>query len=98
MVEPPLRLAGAADLVDLTPWEARYDWPRWREALRSSVNEEAFGQRLQEASRRGWPFGDERFVEDLEKRCGGRLRVRPVGRTRSSNEEEGDQLSLGYGV
>lgn len=93
-----LRLAGRADWVDLTPWQARYDWPRWQEALRSSVDEEAFGQRLQEASRRGRPLGDEQFVEDLERRCGRRLRARPVGRPRSSKEGEGGPLSLGYGV
>ena len=94
-----LRLAGtAADLVDLTPWLANYDWPRWQEALRSSVDEEAFGQRLREASRRGRPLGDEQFVENLERRCGRRLRARPVGRPKKASDEQGDRLSLGYGV
>ena len=51
------RLRGRADLVDLTPWQAKYDGPRWQEALRSSIDEEAFGQRLREASRRGRPLG-----------------------------------------
>ena len=85
-------------MVDLTAWRAKYDWPRWQEALRSSIDEEAFGQRLQEANRRGRPFGDEQFVESLEKRCGRRLRARPVGRPKKSSEGEGNQLSLGYGV
>ena len=51
------RLQGRADLVDLTPWQAKYDGPRWQEALRSSIDEEAFGQRLREVSRRGRPLG-----------------------------------------
>ena len=81
-----LRLAGTADLIDLTPWKAEYDWPRWQEVLRTSIDEEAFGQRLREASRRGRPLGDEEFVENLEKRCGRRLRARPVGRPKKSGE------------
>ena len=94
-----LRLAGtAADLVDLRPWQAQYHWPRWQETLRSSIDEEAFGQRLREAGRRGRPLGDEQFVENLEKRCGRRLRARPVGRPKKASGEEGDQLSLGNGV
>ena len=93
-----LRLAGVAGVVDLMPWRAKYDWPRWQEALRSSIDEEAFGQRLQEASRRGRPLGDEQFVENLEQRCGRRLRAQRVGRPKKSSEEEGNQLSLGYGV
>lgn len=93
-----LRLTGTAGLVDLTPWQERYDWPRWQEALRSSIDEEAFGQRLQEASRRGRPLGDEQFVEGLEERCGRRLRARSVGRPKKSGEDEGKQLGLGNGV
>ncbi len=87
-----------ADALDLAPWRERYDWPRWREALRSSVEEEAFGQRLQEAGRRGRPFGDPQFVESLERQCGRRIRARPVGRPRKLGGEEGNQLSLGNGV
>ncbi len=93
-----LRLTGAAGMVDLTPWRAKYDWPRWQEALRTSIDEEAFGLRLQEASRRGRPLGDEQFVENLEKRCGRRLRAQPVGRPKKAKEEGGNRLWLGYGV
>jgi putative transposase len=92
------RLEGRGDMLHLTPWQAKYDGPRWQEALRSSIDEEAFGQRLREASRRGRPLGDEEFVENLEKRCGRRLRARPVGRPKKISKEEGGQLSFGYGV
>ncbi len=92
------RQSGRAGFVDLSPWQERYDWPSWREALRTSVDEEAFGRRLQEASRRGRPFGEEQFVDDLEKGCGRRLRARPVGRPKAASAEEVDQLSLSYGV
>jgi len=83
-----LRLWGAADLVDLTPWKAKYDWARWQAALRSKHRR----------SRHGRPLGDEQFVENLEKRCGRRLRAQPVGPPKKSSEDEGNQLSLGYGV
>ena len=69
--------------IDLTPWREKYDWPRWQEALRIGVDEEAFGQRLQDASRRGRPLGDEQFIENLEKQYGRPLRAHPVGRPKA---------------
>ncbi len=92
------RFAGTANFIDLSPWQARYDWPRWREALRRSIDEEAFGQRLREAGRRGRPLGDDEFVENLEKRCGRQLRTRPVGRPKKARDQEGNQLWLGNGA
>jgi putative transposase len=92
------RLEGRANFVNLKPWQAKYDGPRWREALRSSIDEEAFGDRLREASRRGRPLGDDAFLENLEKCCGRKLRAQPVGRPRKINEEERDQLSFGFGA
>jgi putative transposase len=80
-----LRVAAQTDVIDLKPWQAKYDWPRWQEALRTSIEEEAFGERLREASRRGRPFGNQEFVDDLEKRCGRGLRPRPVGRPKNSS-------------
>ena len=44
------RSENRADLLDLTPWQAKHDGPRWQEALRSSIDEEAFGQRLRESA------------------------------------------------
>ena len=78
----------------------------WRHALRSisgrarlwRADEEAFGERLAEAVRRSRPLGDEDFVDGLEKQCGRRLRARPVGRPKRAREEEGEQLTMGYGV
>ena len=93
MVERAAAVGGSGGLGELTPWKAKYDWLRWQEALRSSIDEEAFGQRLREVSRRGRPLGDDEFVENLEK-----LQARPVGRPKKISEEEGGQLSFGYGV
>ena len=85
---------GSGGLGELPPWKAKYDGLRWQEALRSSIDEEAFGQRFREASRRGRPLGDKEFVENLERRCGRRLRARPVGRPKKISAEEGGHLSL----
>lgn len=95
-----LRLPGAEKecRIDLSAWRLEYNWPRWKEALETSIDEEAFGRRLQEASRRGRPLGDEQFTVDLEKRCGRRIRPLPVGRPKKSAAEEKDQLAFGFGV
>ena len=86
-------------LIDLRPWRQQYDWERWRTVLETSIGEEAFGLRLQEASRRGRPLGDAEFTEGLEKRCGRRLTRLPAGRSKKAKEDvEGEQLGLGSGV
>lgn len=35
--------SGDADLLNLTPWREKYDWPRWQDALRSSIGEKRLG-------------------------------------------------------
>jgi|GEM_PF-5260031 len=86
------RRTGERGMVDLAAWRAAYDWQRWREVLETSLGEEAFGERLQEASRRGRPLGGEEFTEELERRCGRRLRALPVGRPRKSGAQEERQM------
>ncbi len=44
--------AAQSETVHLDLWQAEYDWPRWKKVLATSIDEEAFGHRLQEASRR----------------------------------------------
>jgi putative transposase len=82
-------------LVDLRRWRSQYTREQWKEALESSVQEEAFGRRLQEASRRGRALGSGDFVRELEGRAGRRLRPLPVGRPRKNREGE---MSLEIGV
>jgi putative transposase len=95
-----LRRPGAENgcRIDLSGWRAEYDWQCWKEALETSMDEEAFGRRLHEASRRGRPLGEEQFTTELENRCGRRIRAGPVGPPKKSDEEEKDQLALGFGV
>ena len=93
-----LGLDAAGLLVDLSAWRAEYDQHRWRDVLETSVEDEAFGQRLQEASRRGRPLGDEEFTKVLERRAGRVLSSLPVGRPRKRQEKADDQLSLKIGI
>jgi hypothetical protein len=44
-------------LLDLTAWRAEYTQQQWSVVLESGIAEAAFCRRLQEASRRGRPFG-----------------------------------------
>jgi len=85
-------------LIDLERWRESYDWPRWRAALAGSIDEEAFGVRLREASRRGRPLGGEEFTDQLEERSGRKLRARPVGRPKETERDERDQMAFGFGV
>ena len=66
--------------------------------LETTVGEEAFARRVQDASLRGRPLGGEEFVQELESRAGRRLRPHRVGRPQQSGPGESDQLPLGIGV
>jgi putative transposase len=54
------------NLLDFSTWASEYDGSRWREALRTSVQDEAWQRRLEEATLRGRPLGTETFVTRLE--------------------------------
>lgn len=92
----------APEVLDLRVWRTEYTHRQWGEVLRSSVEEEAFGRRLQEASRRGRPLGTAGFITSLERRVGRKLAVPPPGRPKKEKREgsgdQGEQLTLGTGV
>ena len=66
--------------LDLGPWNQMYTAPRWREALRSSLREEALAMRIREASTLGFPLGEPGFVGELEVKLGQRIWRGPGGR------------------
>jgi putative transposase len=84
--------------LDLSAWDTQYTPQRWENALRLGVEEEAFGLRLQEASRRGRPLGGDDFTRELEHRASRRLRPHPAGRPRKHGTDDHSQLSLAIGV
>jgi putative transposase len=73
--------------LDLAAWQVEYDAQRWREALADGIDEEAFQQRIREASKRGRPLGSDEFVERLEMEAGRRLRPNPRGRPKKEKRE-----------
>lgn len=89
--------AGLDGFIDLCAWREQYSQPQWAEVLEFGIEEEAFGRRLQEASRRGRPLGGAEFVHGLEARAGRELRPLRPGRPRKAHREENGQLSLKIG-
>jgi len=85
-------------MLDLSVWRREYGAERWARVLESSVGEEAFGLRMQEASLRGRPLGAGDFVNELESQAGRRLRPLPVGRPKQVRDEGSDQLTFANGV
>jgi putative transposase len=66
--------------LDWEEWRRNYTGQRWQEALRIGVTDEAWQERIREATRRGYPLGSEAFVEQLGRTLGRELRPRPPGR------------------
>jgi hypothetical protein len=93
-----LGLAGNPEFLDLSAWQADQTQRSWNDVLEGGIEEEAFGRRLQEASRRGRALGGSEFVRELEKRAGRQLRALSVGRPRKRGPDEERQLSLEIGV
>ena len=89
-------------LVQLEPWLEQYGHNRWKEVLHSSVSDEAFAERIREASLRGRPLGTESFVRMLEVQTGRRLSPRAPGRpSRRSglpSPSDSNQMALEIGV
>lgn len=67
-------------ILDMSVWAAEYDGPGWRRVLETSVNDEAWRQRVKEATLTGRPLGSEAFIDRLESALGCELRPRPRGR------------------
>jgi putative transposase len=68
----------AADWKD--DWGGRWDFVEWREMLAAGAEGECDWQAVRVATQTGAPLGSERFVGELERRVGRRLRVRKRGR------------------
>jgi len=59
--------------MSLYEFRDRYPAVMWEEALRTSLNEAALGQRLREATVSGNPLGDDGFAARLESELGRRV-------------------------
>lgn len=85
-------------LIEPGLWAAEYEGPEWAAVLNEGTDDEAWQERLREATRRGRPFGSDGFVLDLESRCHRRLRANPTGRPPKPTQSVDDQLVLSLGV
>ena len=75
-----LRGRDALGFLDLAPWRLQYTEARWAKVLQTSVDDEALGERLHEATRLGRPLGSVGFIADLESQTGRILQPKPPGR------------------
>ncbi len=82
-------------VVEDWAWRRVYTAERWREVLRTSVGEEAFQERIREATGVGLPLGDEAFVESLGRTVGRDLQRRPAGRPKARAAAAGVGCGMG---
>ena len=91
----------ASGHLEMRVWAGEYDGARWSRVLRTTVDDEAWQRRLEEATLRGRPLGSETFVDDLGRRLGVCLRPIPPGRPpkqRAQTSPALRQLSMEIGV
>ncbi len=72
----------------MSSWRASYTAERWRDTLQLGIEEEALQERLRLATLTGRPFGSDQFIDDLELTSNRKLRLRQVGRKRSSKKSQ----------
>jgi len=75
-------------LLDLDAWNDLLAGADWREVLTEPLDE-ADVAGLRRATARGRPLGSDRFLAELERALGRRLRPRPVGRPRKQKPPKG---------
>jgi len=66
--------------LDMGQWRESYTSERWREVLRTGVEDEALRERIRLATMTGRPFGSTEFTEELERAANRQLRPRRTGR------------------
>jgi putative transposase len=70
--------------LDLRIWRERFDGRSWQSILDQPSDEEAFLERLREATLRGRPWCNPQTLEVYEQRLGRTLRPKPSGRPREA--------------
>jgi putative transposase len=91
----------ASGHLEMSVWAGEYDEARWSRVLRTTIDDEAWQRRLEEATLRGRPLGSETFVDDLERRLGTCLRPSPPGRPPKQRQDTSPavrQMSMEIGV
>jgi putative transposase len=78
--------------LDLVRWRARYSTASWRQCLELGVADHSLLERIREGTSRGWPLGDEAFLQQIERELGTRARRGKPGRPRKG---PGGEIALG---
>ena len=86
----------ASGFLDAATGLEGYPKGRWRETLRSGVDDEALGERIRLATMTGRPFGSAEFTEELELATHRRLRPRPAGRPKKPCSAEMAQQAMQF--
>jgi putative transposase len=81
-------------LLEMEPWGRVYNGAQWQTALRTSLEEEGWQRRFQEATLQGRPLGSEEFVEEMELVLGRALRARRPGRPKNTDGGHGAGIEL----
>ena len=72
--------------LNLERWQQRSNTGHWRHCLSSGLIEATWAERLREATRSGFPMGDDQFRENLEQQLGRKTKPGQPGRPRKSLE------------
>ena len=80
-------------LLDLVAWRARYTPEKWKRCLELGLADSLTIERIREATQKGWPLGDEAFLDRLASEFGVNPRRRHPGRPRVERKAAGSVTS-----
>ena len=69
-------------LLDLIRWRVAHTPESWKLRLENGLADGLLLERIREATRKGWPLGEDTFLDHLEHDLGVRARPAPRGRPR----------------
>jgi len=76
-----------ADVLDLAAWHKRVSADQWRRELDTGLEDELI-ETLRVRTQTGRPWGNDAFLNKLERRLGRRVRALPIGRPRKTAQKK----------
>ncbi len=74
-------------LLDLVRWRAAHTPESWKLCLENGLHDGLLLARIHDSSEKGWPIGDEEFLDRLERDYGVRARPAKPGPKRSTKRK-----------
>ena len=84
----------SAGLLNLVNWRAEHTPESWRLRLEIGLRDAALVDRIREATVRGWPLGNDEFLNRLESQLDVPVRPSPGGRPKKPAASHGSGISL----